>query len=137
MAAVSHAKPQTTKKSRPMKMFINYKHLGFLATAAFLLLAAAPAEAGPDRQVYYPVKTMEEASNLKPGTKIAITCDKCHTTTVMTVDGKRSYLQGYKCPTCKREFHIVQHGGRGTATYEVAYTAPQGGSAHLTVLRGS
>ena len=119
-----------------MKTLINYKHLGFLAAAAFLLCAAVPAQAGPDRTVFYPVKTMKEAKELKPGTKIAVVCDKCHSVTVMTVDGKRSYLEGYKCPTCKKTFKLVEHGGgaHAPATYEPVYTAAQGGTAHLTVV---
>jgi hypothetical protein len=87
-----------------------------LSAAAAIVLFASAAQAGPGpHQMYYPVKTQKQAQNLQVGQRIAISCGNCGGVTTITVDKDRSYLRGFACPLCKREFRIVQPGGGGRA----------------------
>jgi len=59
------------------------------------------ANAGPGQQVFYPLKTKEEISALKPGTDIAHECPHCGTITVSKVGKDKSHADTFTCPRCK------------------------------------
>ena len=109
------------------------KTLGVLAAAILLASLAPHAIAGPDPQMFRPVTTMKKAESLKVGTTLAISCGNCGGVSTITVDQGRSYLRGFTCPMCKREFHVLQPGGgaRAAAQGQFVYVDKAEHFAHL------
>ncbi|MGB8169769.1 MAG: hypothetical protein WCF18_19870 [Chthoniobacteraceae bacterium] len=101
-----------------------------LAIAA-CFFSAASAFAGPGLQpMYVPVKASEVAS-IKPGTRLAVTCGKCHAVLAMTADASKSYEKGFNCPGCKAKFVRKEIGGRGATVGTYVYVDKAGEEATL------
>lgn len=112
------------------------KLLAILSAALFLALNAAQAGPGP-QAMYRPVMSMKEARALPVGETIAISCGNCGGVSTYVVDKDRSYLKGYTCPMCKREYHVTQPGGGGRAAAmgHFVYVDKGESVAHLAVKR--
>jgi hypothetical protein len=97
-----------------MKTIQIHKLLAVLSAALLLAVNAAQAGPGP-HELYHPVMSMKVARALPVGETIAISCGNCGGVSAYIVDKDRSYLHGFTCPLCKREFHVSQPGGGGRA----------------------
>ena len=85
--------------------------LTFLLCAAVAALNVA-ALAGPGPQdVYRPIRSKQELSALKPGTRIAHECPHCGTITVTKAQKDKSHAEGFTCPVCKMELTYRDTGG--------------------------
>ena len=79
------------------------------STIAALTLGAA---AGPGPQdIYRPLRSKQELSALKPGTRIAHECPHCGSITISKAQKDGSHAQGFTCPVCKMEFTYRDTGG--------------------------
>jgi hypothetical protein len=106
------------------------KIFSLLAVALFAAgLTMTASAAGP--MTYLPVKSAQEAGELKVGSQIAFGCDKCHGITIATVDSKRAYLTSFKCPLCKQTFVPHMSAGRQGAIGTFTYTDKSGHTAFL------
>jgi len=90
--------------------------IGTILALVMTMTAMPTAIAGPDpanSDHFYPVKSMKEAEDIKPGAHIAMRCGKCGAVVTMIADKEQSYLHGFTCPFCKDKFVVRQdpHGG--------------------------
>jgi hypothetical protein len=91
-----------------------------------LITIVAQAHAGPGpREVYTPIKTMEQAKQLKPGEKIAFKC-ACGAVTTMVVGKDGNYPENFTCPVCKKTFVVHTSGAHGIALGSFVYEDDQG-----------
>lgn len=109
------------------KLILNTARL--IAAACFFSAASAFAGPGP-QPLYVPVKTSEVAA-IKPGTRLAVTCGKCHAVLAMTADASKSYAKGFTCPGCKAKYVRKEVGGRGASVGTYVYVDQSGSEATL------
>jgi hypothetical protein len=112
-----------------MKNHLILKTARLVIAACFLSAASAFAGPGP-QPIYVPVKASEVAM-IKPGTKLAVTCGKCHAVLAMTADASKSYEHGFVCPGCKAKFVRKEIGGHGTSIGTYVYVDKDGDTATL------
>ena len=88
--------------------------IGAVLAAVMTVTTMPRAIAGPDPSTahFFPVKTMAEAEEIKPGTHIAMMCGKCGAVETMIADKDQSYLHSYTCSGCKDKF-VVKHDSHG------------------------
>ena len=80
----------------------------FAVIAAFTFSAVA----GPGPQdIYRPLRSKQELSALKAGTRIAHECPHCGSITVSKAQKDGSHAQGFTCPVCKMEYTYRDTGG--------------------------
>ncbi len=109
------------------------KAFGVLAAAMVFASFAPQASAGPGpQQVFHPVTSMKMAASIPVGGMIAISCGKCNGVAMMAVDKDRSYMTGFKCPSCGRKFHVVSPGGGGKGTDIYVLEDADKHAAHLS-----
>lgn len=97
-----------------------------LAGVAFAALAliAAPVYAGPDPQVFHPIRSTKELTALKPGTSMAVECPHCGTIAVTKAGKDDSHAKGFTCPECKMKFDFLDvAGGKAKAAHLVCVDA--------------
>src|SRR5215218_4903935 len=79
---------------------------------AALAMANLIALAGPGPQdVYQPLRSKQELTALKPGTRIAHECPHCGAITVSKAQKDKSHAEGFTCPVCKMELTYRDTGG--------------------------
>lgn len=84
--------------------------LSMLLGAAVVAMNVA-AFAGPGADIFRPVKSRQELSVLKPGTRVAHECPHCGTITVSKVGKDQAHAEGHTCPECKMKITYRDTGG--------------------------
>lgn len=106
-----------------------------LLLAALTLGAAVIASAGPGPEYWQTLRQAEQFAQLKPGDKIAYSCNECKTVTVATVQTAAQAMEHCKegatiaCPSCKTKVKVVLKGGASknpSIQREVVYTNEKG-----------
>ena len=83
-------------------------HLALALAAAMLTTSAI---AGPDPQVYRPLRSKQELSALAPGTQVAHECPYCGAIAVSKVGKDQTHADGFTCPVCKMKVTYLDTGG--------------------------
>ena len=114
-----------------MKTNIISQSLRSLFGSLLLITMVTQVHAGPGpRQVYTPIKTTEQAKELKPGEKIAFSC-ACGAVTTMVVGKDGRYPQHFTCPVCKKTFVVQSSGPHGIPLGSFVYEDDQGDKGTL------
>ncbi len=85
-----------------------------LLLGAALVAMNGAAFAGPGVDIFRPLKSKQELSALKPGTRVAHECPHCGTITVSKVGKDQAHAEGFSCPECKMKI-TYRDSGSGKA----------------------
>jgi predicted RNA-binding Zn-ribbon protein involved in translation (DUF1610 family) len=103
----AHTETKTSKQKDTKMKSLKISLLLGAALAAMNLAALA----GPDPQVFHPVKSRQELSALKPGTQVAHECPHCGTISISKVGKDHAQADSHTCPVCKMTVTYRDAGG--------------------------
>ena len=101
---------------------------------AALVVAAISLYAQTSPQPLQHITTQDQVSALQPGSTVAMTCAKCKTVQIATVDQKKGILGWFQpktehlCPGCGGKIKVTPVPGKGTSRAHYVHTCSKCGS---------